>query len=98
MRGVKLKLFMKKRIVYTDAPDDVDFANLHVVDPKSLDLPTPQVIAAFLKSKKKKVTILLDPVSVAFFQKQAQRHGSKYQAMIREVVTRYAKRYTESHQ
>lgn len=80
---------MKKKIIYTD-PDEPLMFGKQVFD---LDIPSPAEIAEYLKSKGQKVTITLDPTSVAFFKKQAQKHGSKYQAMIREVVTRYAKRH-----
>lgn len=93
--GAKQKQSMKKQIKYTDPPEDIDFASMRVVDPSTLNLPTPQEIATYLKSKSQKVTITLDAPSVAFFKKQAQKHGSKYQSMIREVLTRYAQSHSK---
>lgn len=37
-----------------------------------------------------KVTLLLSKASVRFFKRQAVRHRTKYQRMIRELVDRYA--------
>ncbi len=39
------------------------------------------------------VTIGLDPETIAFFKKQAGKHGAKYQKMIREVLERYVTHY-----
>ena len=44
-----------------------------------------------------KVTLLLSRSSVQFFKRQATRHRTKYQRMIRELVDRYtAQYYSES--
>ena len=42
------------------------------------------------------VTIGLDPQTVLFFKKQAQKHGAKYQKMIREVLDRYVNHYNKA--
>ena len=42
------------------------------------------------------ITIALDLETLKFFQKQAQKHGSKYQRMIREVLNRYVKHYNDA--
>jgi len=41
-----------------------------------------------------KVTLLLSKASVAFFKKQASRHHTKYQRMIRAIVDRYTQEYS----
>jgi predicted DNA binding CopG/RHH family protein len=41
-----------------------------------------------------KVTIALDEDSVEFFKKQAKRHRTKYQRMIRALLDAYARRYS----
>lgn len=41
-----------------------------------------------------KVTISLKRSSVEFFKKTAKKNHAKYQRMIREVLDRYASRYT----
>lgn len=40
-----------------------------------------------------KVTILLSKASVSFFKRQAARHRTKYQRMIRTLVDRYAEQH-----
>ena len=54
-------------------------------------LPPPEELA------KAKVTVIvtigLDPETISFFKKQAKRHGTKYQKMIREVLNRYANHF-----
>ena len=40
-----------------------------------------------------KVTIALSSLTVAFFKKQAHKHKTKYQKMIREVLDRYTFQY-----
>ena len=41
-----------------------------------------------------KITLNLRPSSVAFFKREAARHHTKYQQMIREVIDRYAGFYS----
>ena len=43
-----------------------------------------------------KVTLLLSRSSVRFFKQQAVQHRTKYQRMIRELVDRYAERFSKS--
>lgn len=40
-----------------------------------------------------KVTLSLKKASVDFFKQEADKHHTKYQRMIRELVDRYATRY-----
>ena len=40
-----------------------------------------------------KVTLSLTRSSIDFFKKQARKHKTKYQKMIREVVDRYARQF-----
>jgi BrnA antitoxin of type II toxin-antitoxin system len=56
-------------------------------------LPPPEEL--FPPDEKLKVTIELDCESVKFFKSQAERHGSKYQRMMREVLRRYARHHTK---
>jgi len=42
-----------------------------------------------------KVTLLLSKSSIKFFKRQAARHQTKYQRMIRRLVDEYANRYSE---
>lgn len=41
-----------------------------------------------------KVTISLKKESIKFFKRQAGKHHTKYQKMIREVLDRYATQYS----
>ena len=40
-----------------------------------------------------KVTLSLTKSSLDFFKREAQKHKTKYQRMIRELVDKYAKQY-----
>lgn len=42
------------------------------------------------------VTIGLDPETVSFFKKEAKKNGTKYQKMIREVLSRYAHHFNSA--
>lgn len=75
---------MKKRIRDNDMPiGRLTRVKDFLPPPEELVLPQDTV----------KVTIALSRSSVEFFKREAQRHHTKYQKMIREVVDRYASRY-----
>lgn len=78
---------MKNRIKYTDEP----MGNLRVVRDF---LPPPDQLA--LKEENVKITISLRKSSVDFFKKEAQKHRTSYQKMIRRVVDWYASQYQKS--
>ena len=71
---------MKKRIRYTDEP----LGDLRVI--KDF-LPPPEDLA--FKEENVKVTIALSKSSVDFFKKEAQKHHTHYQKMIRRLVDFY---------
>ena len=78
---------MKNTIRYTDEPMDElrvgkDF------------LPPPDQLV--LKEENVKVTIALRNSSVEFFKKEAQKHRTSYQKMIRRVIDWYASQYQKS--
>lgn len=79
--GGKEKKYMKKKIKYTDEP----MGNVRVV---SDFLPSPEELA--LKDETIKVTIALSKASVDFFKKEAQKHNTQYQKMIRRLLDEYA--------
>lgn len=79
--GGKEKKSMKKKIKYTDEP----MGNVRVV---SDFLPSPEELA--LKEETIKVTIALSKASVDFFKKEAQKHNTQYQKMIRRLLDEYA--------
>ena len=78
---------MKTKIKYSDEP----MGELRVV--KDFLPPPDQLV---LKEENVKVTIALRKSSVEFFKKEAQRHRTSYQKMIRRVVDWYASQYQKS--
>ena len=78
---------MKNRIKYTDEP----MGDLRVVRDF---LPPPDQFA--LKEENVKITISLKKSSVEFFKKEAQKHRTSYQKMIRRVIDWYASQYQKS--
>jgi len=79
--GERGKRFMKKRIKYTEEP----MGKLRVI--KDF-LPPPDRLV--LKEEKIKVTISLSKASIEFFKKEAKKHRTSYQKMIRRVIDFYA--------
>ncbi len=75
---------MKGRIKYTDEP----MGELKIIRDF---LPPPEQLV--LKEDKVKVTISLSKSSIDFFKKQATKHHTSYQKMIRRVVDYYASQY-----
>jgi predicted DNA binding CopG/RHH family protein len=78
---------MKNKIRYTDEP----MGELRVV--KDF-LPPPDQLA--LKEENIKITLSLKKSSVEFFKKEAQKHRTSYQKMIRRVIDWYASQYLKS--
>ena len=60
---------------------------------KAIDdfLPPPDKLV--LKEESVKVTISLSKESIAFFKKEAKKHHTQYQKMIRKVLDLYAAQY-----
>ncbi|MCG8641775.1 MAG: CopG family transcriptional regulator [Desulfobacterales bacterium] len=83
--GGKVKKSMKKKTKYTDEP----MGNVKIV---SDFLPSPEELA--LKDETVKVTISLSKVSVDFFKKEAKKHNTQYQKMIRRLLDEYAMHQT----
>ena len=54
-------------------------------------LPPPHQLA--LPEETVKITLALTKSSLDFFKREAKKHNTKYQKMIREIVDRYAKQY-----
>lgn len=78
---------MKSRIRYTDEP----MGKLRVVNDF---LPPPEQLA--LKEENVKVTLALTRSSVEFFKKEAKKHHTSYQKMIRELVDWYTSHHKKS--
>jgi hypothetical protein len=77
---------MKSKIEYTDEP----MGELRAV--KDF-LPPPEDLV--FKEDTVKVTIALSRSSIEFFKKEARRHHTAYQKMIRRLLDLYASRYGE---
>ena len=78
---------MKNKIKYTDEP----MGNVRLV--KDFLPPPDQLV---LKEENVKVTIALRKSSVEFFKKEAQKHRTSYQKMVRRVIDWYASQYQKS--
>ena len=72
---------MKEKIKYTDEP----IGKVRVIDDF---LPSPEELA--LKEETVKVTISLSRTSVEFFKKEAKKHNTQYQKMIRRLLDEYS--------
>ena len=75
---------MKTKTKYTDEP----MGRLRAIDDF---LPPPDQLV--LKEESVKVTISLSKESIAFFKKEAKKHHTQYQKMIRKVLDLYAAQY-----
>jgi hypothetical protein len=78
--GVRVNEFMKPKIKYTNEP----LGKLEVVADM---LPSPEDLA--FKEDTVKVTIALSKSSVDFFKREAKKHDTKYQKMIRRLLDAY---------
>ena len=78
---------MKNKIKYTNEP----MGELRVI--KDFLPPPDQLIP---KEENVKITISLKKSSVEFFRKEAQKHRTSYQRMIRRVIDWYASQYQKS--
>ena len=72
---------MNKKITYTDEP----IGNVRVVPDF---LPKPEELA--FKDDTMKVTIALSRSSVEFFKREAKKHDTQYQKMIRRLLDTYS--------
>ena len=79
--GGKGKRYMKGKTKYTDEP----IGKVRVIDDF---LPSPEELA--LKEETVKVTISLSKTSVDFFKKEAKKHNTQYQKMIRRLLDDYS--------
>jgi len=71
---------MKEKITYTNEP----IGRVKVL--KDF-LPSPRELA--LKDETVKVTISLSKTSIDFFKKEAKKHNTQYQKMIRRLLDEY---------
>ena len=85
--GGKERRYMKSKIKYSDEP----MGKLKVVNDF---LPPPEQLV--LKEDNVKVTIALKRSSVEFFKKEAKKHRTSYQKMIRQLVYWYTSHHQKS--
>lgn len=78
---------MKNKIKYSDEP----MGEFRVI--KDFLPPPDQLV---LKEENVKITLSLRKSSVEFFKKEAQKHRTSYQKMIRRVIDWYASQYQKS--
>ena len=76
---------MKNIDKYTDGPS---MDGVKVIDDF---LPSPEDLV--YKEKTVKITLSLTEDSINFFKKEARKNHTKYQSMIRKLVSEYAKKY-----
>lgn len=55
-------------------------------------LPAPAELIR--KNAKEKITISIDSDCIQFFKKEAKKNNTKYQTMMNEVLSQYAKHYS----
>lgn len=85
--GGKGGKYMKSKIRYTEEP----MGKLKVV--RDFLPPPDQLI---IKEDNVKVTLALKKSSVDFFKKEAKKHHTSYQKMIRQLVDLYTSRHQKS--
>jgi hypothetical protein len=85
--GEKGERYMKNRIKYADEP----MGELRII--KDF-LPSPDQLV--LHEENVKITISLKKSSVEFFKKEAQKHHTSYQKMIRQVIDWYTSHYQKN--
>ena len=81
-----MKKRTRKKIEYSDEP----LGDIRVIDDF---LPSPEELA--FKEETTKVTIGLSKSSVEFFKREAKKHGTQYQKMIRRLLDLYVVRHQD---
>ncbi len=76
---------IRKKIRYTDE----SLGDVRIVDDF---LPSPDELV--FKEDNVKVTITLSKASIDFFKKEAKKHHTQYQKMIRRLLDVYAEHHT----
>ena len=83
--GERVKRSMSAKIKYSDE----ELGDMQVIPDF---LPPPEELA--FKEDTVKVTIALSKGSVEFFKKEAKKHNTQYQKMIRRLLDVYSSSYT----
>lgn len=81
-----MKQGMKKKTEYTDEP----LGDIRVIDDF---LPPPEELA--FREETTKVTIGLSKSSIEFFKREARKHGTQYQKMIRRLLDLYVAQHED---
>ena len=84
--GGKVNKFMKKKIKYSNE-------NIGRIERVQDFLPKPEDL--ILKESTIKITLNLSKSSIDFFKDVAQKHGSQYQKVIRNLLDRYSSHYSQ---
>ena len=79
---------MKEKIRYTNEP----IGKIEIVPDM---LPSPEELA--FKEDTVKVTISLSKSSIDFFKREAKKHDTKYQQMIRRLLDAYTRSQDKRH-
>ena len=77
------------RVKYTDAPADIEAAMDAAVRVNDDFLPSPAEFAKMLA--KEKISLNVDRQTVDEFRAAAKKHGLKYQVLMNQVLSSYAK-------
>src|SRR6185436_7662503 len=85
--GEEASVYMTEKIRYTDEP----LGELKVVPDF---LPSPEALA--FREEGVKVTIALSKRSIEFFKREAAKHGTQYQRMIRRLLDTYARHHSRA--
>ncbi|CAN2046005.1 CopG family transcriptional regulator [Candidatus Magnetomoraceae bacterium gMMP-13] len=80
---------MKQKIIYRDAPNDVDLNNAKII--KDF-LPPPEQLV--FKENTVKVTLSLTKSSVDFFKKEAKKYGVDYHKMLQNLIDQSVNAYS----
>ena len=78
---------MKRRVIDDDMPQG------KLTRIKNFLPPPDQLV---FPEETAKITISLKKSSIAFFKRQAMRHHTKYQRMIRELLDTYVMQYSKA--
>ena len=76
----------KRKVKYTDEP----IGKIKIVDDF---LPKPKDLV--LKEETAKITISLTKSSIDFFKREANKHHTHYQTMIRALIDQYTSHYVQ---
>ena len=77
------------KVRYTDAPADVAEAMRAAIPVDPHEVFPPEFFAR--QTEKERITLNIDREAVDQFRAYAKQHGLKYQSMINQVVSAYAK-------